>query len=142
MRYILFLFVIISCLVYKIIRYVYKFRIDYFNISLIKPYKFCIWNIYHILFNFSLLYTLNAKTYNIYYLVVILINVIWYNIEESLFKKMYGKHAISSFAKKGDCYNNIFVPDLKQDLIFNSIGFLLYYIYSNYQNVFSLFSLS
>ncbi len=141
MRYIFLLFVIISYLVYKIIRYVYKFKIDYFNISLVKPYKFCIWNIYHILFIFSLLYALNAYTYNIYYLVVILINVIWYNIEESLFKNLYGKRAISSFAKKGDCYNNIFVPDLKQDILFNSIGFLLYYGYSKYQSVFSLFVL-
>jgi len=131
MRYILLLFVITTLFIYKIIRFVYKFKIDYFNISLIKPYNLCIWNIYHILFNFALLYTLNAHTYKKFYLVVILINVIWYNIEESLFKKLYGNRAVSSFAKKGDCYDNIFIPDLKQDIIFNSIGFSLYYMYSN-----------
>ena len=128
MKYTLLLVVILSFILYKYIRYVYRFNIDYFNISLLKPLKICMWNIYHILFNFSLLYALEANKYKIVYLFVILLNVVWYNIEEKLFKIIYGSRATSAFAKKGDCYDNIFVPDLKQDIIYNSIGFMFYYI--------------
>ena len=127
MRYLLLLCVVTTLSIYKYIRYTYKFEIDYFNISLVKPYNICMWNIYHILFNFSLLHALNAKKYKIYYIFVIILNVIWYNIEETLYKTIYRSRFHSPIAKKGDCYDNIFVPELKQDLIFNAVGFVVYY---------------
>ena len=102
---------------------------DILNKKLLEIYV-CGWNLLHVIFFFSICYIFNIKTI-FGYIFIFSIGIVWFFLEQIMFLNYNKPHFIENNNKnKNYVYSSISHPR-HDDIIFNCLGILLYFLIKN-----------